>query len=387
MTLAAWLHDLDPVLLPISGSVAIYWYGVSYIVGFALAYLLLRALVARGMTTLDAQAVGDMVVWGGIGGVIGGRLGYVLLYRPGLLAEFSAAPPFWGAIDITRGGMASHGGFVGAVAGLALLARALRARARREDTPRLAAPPAHLLDLAAFVAPVGLFCGRIANFVNGELLGSVVAPFGRPAPWWAVRYPQEVTSRWHELSPEQHAAAAEAVGMSYLELATPEGMERFFTAYGALLDRLRDGAPEAARLLEGALNARHPSQLYQAFAEGVLLWIAMAIVWARPRVAGVLAAWFMIVYGLGRVATEFFRLPDAHFQVARPLGLSRGQWLSVGLVVVGAAVLVWITRRAGAGSPRYGGWLGGSPGRSALAGSAEPGDAQGHARAQGDQAR
>ncbi|MEO1008837.1 MAG: prolipoprotein diacylglyceryl transferase [Planctomycetota bacterium] len=356
MTLA-WLHDLDPVVVRLGGSFAIYWYGISYILGFVLAYLVLRWLRTRGATPLDAPALGDMVVWGGLGGVIGGRVGYVLLYRPDLLADVSSSVPFWGAINITKGGMASHGGFLGAMLGFLLLQRSLAKRARLDDRPELAVPRTHLFDLAAFAAPIGLLCGRLANFVNGELLGRVAAPFGTPAPWWAVKYPQEVTARWDELSDDQRIAAAEAVGMSPLELRVEGGWDRFGQAWRALVAQMRDGDPAARNLLEASLNARHPSQLYQALAEGVVVLAVLAIVWARPRASGVISCWFVITYGVGRVATEFFRLPDAHFQNQTPLGLSRGQWLSVALIAIGVAGLALIKARGRPDAPRFGGWL------------------------------
>lgn len=384
-TLAAWLHDLDPVALRV-GPATIYWYGVSYVLGFALAYVLLRIAARRGLTPVPGAAIGDVVLFGGIGGVIGGRVGYLLLYQPSLLTEFSGSFPFWAALNIARGGMASHGGMVGVVLGLMLLGRLIRKRAAKENMPQLAhVPTLHLIDLACTAAPIGLMCGRLANFVNGELLGKVVAspPFeeGTTLPWWSVQFPQEILSRFRtgEISAQQEALAAEALGMSAFELNTADGMQRFELAYLQLLEDLRGGGPaaqQASNFMQTFLNARHPSQLYQALAEGPLLLLALFVVWAKPRIAGVVTAWLMIVYGLGRIATEFYRLPDTQFAVARPLGLSRGQWLSVALVVGGFGLLGFVVARAkkkqklGESVPRFGGWL-----RPAFATPAQSGDA------------
>lgn len=376
--LAAWLHDLDPVALRL-GPLTIYWYGASYVLGFLLAYLLLRLMAGRGLTPIPGPLMGDVIVFGGIGGVVGGRLGYILVYDPALLVTFTKGFPFWQAVNIAGGGMASHGGIVGSVAGLALLGHLVRRRAAREDTPQLArVPTMHLLDLAVAAAPIGLMCGRLANFVNGELLGKVVAGPGEAAPPWAVRFPQEIISRyWTSEIGEVHLRAATgAVGMGLEDLMLPEGRERFFIAYGRLMDDLRAGSAEAATLFQGFLNARHPSQLYQAAVEGPLLLLALAIVWARPRVAGVVGAWFLILYGLGRIATEFYRLPDTQFAVARPMGLSRGQWLSVAMVAVGVGLLAWVVTRArrrkaqGRALPVYGGWLAPAHGRGGPGGGA-----------------
>lgn len=393
--LASWLHDLDPIALRL-GPATIYWYGVSYVLGFALAYVLLRVAAKRGLTPVPGAAIGDVVLFGGIGGVIGGRVGYLLLYQPSLLTEFSGSFPFWAALNIARGGMASHGGMVGVVLGLALLGRLLRRRASKESLPELArVPTLHLVDLACAVAPVGLMCGRLANFVNGELLGKVVSspPYedGTTRPWWSVQFPQEIIARsgTGEVSDRQMQMAAESLGMSYLELLNPEGMQRFEVAYENMLVDLRGGGPaaqQASNFMEGFLNARHPSQLYQAAAEGPLLLLALFVVWAKPRLAGVVTAWLMILYGLGRIATEFYRLPDTQFAVARPLGLSRGQWLSVALVVGGFALLGLVVARAkkkhklGESVPRFGGWL-----APTFAAPAQSGDAHRGGAADDDQ--
>lgn len=367
-TLAAWLHDLDPVAFRL-GPATIYWYGISYVLGFALAWVLLKVAAWRGMTPVPGGAIGDVVLFGGIGGVIGGRVGYLLIYNPALLGEFTNSFPFWQALNIARGGMASHGGMVGVLLGLLLLGHLLRKRAAKEDMPQLAnVPSLHLVDLAVAVVPIGLVCGRLANFVNGELLGKVVAFQGPEPPSWSVRFPQEILSRWgtSEVGPAQIRAAAEAVGMSHLELQTEAGMERFEAAYTQLMEKLRGGGPDAigaANFMNGFLNARHPSQLYQAAVEGPLLLLALFIVWAKPRTAGVVTAWFMILYGVGRIFTEFYRLPDTGFATARPMGLSRGQWLSVALVAGGVGLLAYVIVRArkkkaaGESVPRFGGWL------------------------------
>ena len=394
-TLAAWLHDLDPVAFRV-GPATIYWYGISYVLGFALAWVLLKIAAWRGMTPVPGAAIGDVVLFGGIGGVIGGRVGYLLIYNPALLGEFTNSFPFWQALNIARGGMASHGGMVGVLLGLLLLGRVLRKRGKKDDVPELARVPSmHLVDLAVAVVPIGLVCGRLANFVNGELLGKVVAgpAIGGvdDAPWWAVRFPQEILARGQtgEISDAQVSAAAEAVGMSSLEMVVEGGQERFVVAYTQLMETLRGGGPDAigaANFMNGFLNARHPSQLYQAAVEGPLLLVALFVVWARPRVAGVLTAWFMILYGIGRIFTEFYRLPDTGFATARPMGLSRGQWLSVALVAGGVGLLAYIIVRArrkmaaGESVPRFGGWL------APVFASAEHRDTDGGGAAKGDKA-
>jgi phosphatidylglycerol:prolipoprotein diacylglycerol transferase len=337
----AWVHSLDPVVIPISGSLAVRWYGLAYLAGFVGGWLMLRWMSGRGLLALTKPQVTDFLLAMILGVLVGGRLGYVLVYEPSLLAEFSSSPPWWGLFAINKGGMASHGGIAGVIVATLWFAR------------RVGVPWLHVLDSTALTAPIGLFFGRLANFVNGELLGKIVAAPGEPGPRWSVRYPQELLTKH---APELTAAQERQL----VDLITPYQMpgER---SYGPAVERMiqsleRGGATakELARELPAVLSARHPSQLYQALAEGLILFAALWIVWARPRKPGVIGCWFMIVYGVGRIITEFWRLPDDQFVTPRIAGLSRGQWLSVAMVIVGVAALPFVSRRK---VEKFGGWL------------------------------
>jgi phosphatidylglycerol:prolipoprotein diacylglycerol transferase len=336
----AWVHSLDPVALPIAGSFAVRWYGLAYIAGFVCGWLLLRWMSARGLLRLTTTQATDLLLALILGVLLGGRLGYVLVYEPRLLTEFSSTPPWWGLLAINKGGMASHGGIAGVIVATLVFAR------------RAKAPWLHVLDATALAAPIGLCFGRLANFVNGELLGRIVAPPGQPGPWWSVRYPQELlTGHAPDLTPAQQARL--------LEILAPyrmpgEGLER---AVARMLDALHRGGETARSLtreLPAVIAARHPSQIYQAVAEGLIVLAALWIVWARPRKPGVVGCWFLIVYGIGRIITEFWRLPDDQFAVQRIAGLSRGQWLSAAMVAAGVIVLPLVSRRK---VERLGGWL------------------------------
>jgi len=333
----AWVHDLDPIAFEIFG-VAIRWYGLSYIAGFALAGLAMALLARRRLTPLRPPEVVDLLFFVLLGVLIGGRFGYVLFYRPALLADFGGGFPFWGALRINEGGMASHGGMIGVV-----LAAIFFAYSRRVS-------PLHLCDLLAFAAPLGLLLGRLANFINGELLGRIVARPGEPGPSWSVRFPQELmTGHRPPLNDEQ----MERLGRLLETVAQPgDGVAE---SVRRLITRIQHGATDLERQLAPLLSARHPSQLYQAFAEGIVLLAALALVWARPRRPGVVTAWFLMVYGALRIVTEFFRLPDDHLAVQRIAGLTRGQWLSALMIVAGVALLLFIRRRAPAAL--YGGLL------------------------------
>lgn len=337
LTLAAWLHDLDPYVLRISGDLGVRWYGLAYLAGFLAAWLIMRRLSARSLTPLSREQVTDFIFVVMLCVLVGGRLGYVLVYDRSLLG-FSSSPPWWGVLAINRGGMASHGGIVGLVIGCLLTGR------------KLGAPPLHLMDLLALTAPIGILFGRIANFINGELLGRTIAAPGAPAPWWAVRYPQELLDAGHapKLDPQQEIALNELL----LRVAQPD--DTYTQAASRLIRQVQRGASDLAQSLEPLLSARHPSQLYQALGEGLITLLVVWAVWRRPRRPGVATGVFLITYGVARFATDYFRLPDSHLAVRRPAGLTYGQWLSVGVVLAGAALLIWLAR-TGRGRP-MGGW-------------------------------
>ena len=327
--LAAWFHDIGPYVFP---GLGIRWYGVSYLLGFVVAWFLLLKLARRRLVLIPHERVDTLIMAVIIGVIAGGRLGYVLFYRPSLLWTGVDGFPWWGLLAINEGGMASHGGILGVI--LACLWYA-----RREKIPFL-----HIGDVAAALAPFGLLFGRLANFINGELLGVVIAQPGQPAPWWTVKFPQELVER---PTPTQQ--------LQVLDIAADfDGPTTSSDAAATwLLHAIHDGHRAIARAVEPIVSARAPSQLLQGLMEGVVVLAAVWWIWRKPRRPGVVGCWFLIVYGAGRVLTEFWRLPDDHLAVGRPWGLSRGQWLSVAMVAAGAALLWWVLtqcrREAGGG--------------------------------------
>lgn len=328
LTLAAWLHDLDPFAIRLTETFGVRWYGLSYVAGFIAAWAILRALARRGRIALSPMQVGDLIFAVIVGTLVGGRLGYCAFYRPALFTDFRAEIPFWGVLALTEGGMASHGAMIGITIACAWFARKHRLSLL------------HLMDCLALVAPVGIVLGRLANFVNGELLGRIVAPPGEPAPWWAVKFPQELT--------EGHAPPLDSdQSLRLAELATSVARpgDDDWTALQRLIEAVQAGNADLQRDLAPLISARHPSQLYQAVAEGIVVGAVLWLAFARRGPAGVISALFFIVYGAGRIATEFIRLPDAHLIVQRYAGLSRGQWLSALMILAGIAMLAWAVRR------------------------------------------
>jgi phosphatidylglycerol:prolipoprotein diacylglycerol transferase len=333
MTLAAWLHTLSPYLVRFTDSgFGLRWYGLSYLAGFLVAYLILRASARRGLMLIPRERIGDAMMWF-IGGVlIGGRLGYVFLYQPELLVRFTPGPPWWGVLAIQGGGMSSHGG----IAGVILAAwRVSRGWKNRDGSRTGRIPTLHVMDVIALLAPLGLMFGRLANFINGELLGRIHSPPGTPGPWWTVQFPQELYG-WR--GPGQRTGHAPALSPAQEQLlwstASRAAEPGDVTALQAV-DRLVAKASQFAPELKQILSSRYPSQLFQAASE-LTLFIVLWAVWAKKRKPGVVGCWFLITYGLLRILTEFWRLPDTQFVVERPFGLSRGQWYSVPMVLFGA---------------------------------------------------
>jgi len=372
LTLAdAWVHTLSPFLVRFTDTFGLRWYGLSYAAGFVLAWVAMRVLAGRGVILIPKSRVADAMMYLVIGVVAGGRLGYVLFYEPSLLWTFTGSVPFWGLFNVQRGGMASHGGMIGVVVACWFISRGFVAHddaphpTRPTPTPvRVGTCPVrHVMDAVAFVAPVGLLLGRLANFVNGELLGKIVSMPGESSPWWAVKFPQELSSA--PIAKGGHAPPLSdeletRLTMLLMPFSRETDKDFFGPAYDRMMEVLQHGPAERVRELSEqlapVLSARHPSQLYQAAAEGLVLGAVLIAVWAKPRLPGVVAAWFLITYGVLRVVTEFWRLPDANLTVQRIAGLSRGQWLSVVMVAVGIVWMAWILKRC-VGEAKLGGWM------------------------------
>ncbi len=258
---------IDPTLVQI-GPIAIRWYALAYIVGIVLGWRLLLRLAALPAPVATKQQVDDFVTWATLGIVLGGRLGYVLFYRPGYyLFNPLEILAVWG------GGMSFHGGALGVI-----IALWLYCRQQRIDFVAFG-------DRMATVVPIGLFLGRCANFVNSELWGRVA-----PEVPWAMVFP--------------------------------------------------NGGPEP----------RHPSQLYQAGMEGIVLFVLLQVLVRQPALRarrGFLAGVFIAGYGVARIVGEFFRQPDAHLGLLFA-GATMGQLLSVPMLLLGGWLILRSRPRAAA---------------------------------------
>ena len=256
--------QFDPVAIHL-GPLAVHWYGLMYLLGFALFMWLgtrrAKRFPERGMTPKDLD---DLLFYGVLGVVLGGRLGQVLFYEPG---DYFSHP--LEIFKIWKGGMSFHGGFLGVLVAVALFAKRRGKRFWQ------------VTDFIAPMVPLGLMTGRIGNFINGELWGRAADP---SLPW-AMVFPQ-----------------------------------------------LGDDLP------------RHPSQLYQAGMEGLLLFVILWWYSSRPRPPRAVSGLFLVGYGAFRWIGEYFREPDTGI-FGHSYFVSMGQWLSLPMVLIGLWLLWHSSRR------------------------------------------
>lgn len=255
--------DIDPIALAL-GPIKIHWYGITYVVGIVAAWLLLRWRTDKNPSLKwSSEQVDDMVFYVTLGVIIGGRLGSVLFYN---LPYYLDHPV--DIFKINQGGMSFHGGLIGALLAMVWFARKTNSGFF------------NVIDFIAPVVPVGLGCGRIGNFINGELWG---APSALP---WAMIFPD----------------------------------------------------PRAGGI------ARHPSQLYEALLEGLLLFIILWLYSSKPRPMMAVSGLFLLGYGVFRFSVEFVRVPDAHIGYLAFGWVTMGQVLSFPMIILGFVSMIWAYR-------------------------------------------
>lgn len=253
-------YDIDPVALDL-GLIQIHWYGLMYLLAFLVAYLLARYRVNSQMYSYQWQLkqVEDLIFYGALGVILGGRLGYILFYQ---FSAFLADPIM--IFKVWQGGMSFHGGLIGVIIAMLLFAK----RANKGFF--------EITDFVAPLVPLGLGFGRIANYINGELWGKITT-----------------------------------------------------SSYGVYaLDH------------NGQLVSRYPSQLYEAFLEGLVLFIILWLYSAKKRPRMAVSAVFLIGYGFFRFLVEFVRTPDAHIGYLAWDWLTMGQVLSVPMILLGIILLI-----------------------------------------------
>ena len=254
--------DIDPVAFQL-GPLSVYWYGIAYLLSFLGAWRMAIWLAGRPGAAVPKDRVEDLIFYGALGVILGGRLGYAFFYQ----FERILQDPLW-LLRLWEGGMSFHGGLLGVILAMYWFGR------------RCNKPLLDITDFVAPLAPIGLFLGRLGNFIGQEL-------WGRPTDgWYGMVFPRD-----------------------------PSGL------------------------------ARHPSQLYEAALEGlvlfgILLWAAKA-----PRPAGFTSGLFLIFYGIFRFVVEFVREPDDHLRDLLFGWMSRGQTLCIPMILAGVLLVFLALRR------------------------------------------
>ncbi len=277
-----YLHQIDPIALS-AGPLKIHWYGLMYLLAFASAWWLGRQRIRAGrLPGTDMNGLSDLLFYSMLGVVLGGRIGYILFYSFGAFLDNPLM-----IFKVWEGGMSFHGGLLGVM--IAALWWTRRQKLHFFDT----------MDFVAPLIPLGLGFGRIGNFIGAELWGKYTQA------GWGVIFPTDPALR--EFTAQQLQA----------QYAT-----------GAL-DRF----------------ARHPSQLYQAFLEGVLMFCILWWFSSRPRPRYAVSGMFALLYGVFRFLVEFVRVPDADLGYLAFDWVTMGQVLSLPLVALGL-FLLWLSRRS-----------------------------------------
>lgn len=312
--LATYIHHIDPIIVNLPHTpLAVRWYGLAYVAGFILGYLVLRQLSRRNLYCVEPKALSDFITAVCLFGVlVGGRLGEFFFYwLPAHGLAGLCADPLW-VLRVWEGGMASHGGI------LAVLLVAC-IWARRHKWPMLG-----VCDGLAIVCTIGLFFGRVANFINGELYGRACAA-DNPL---AMKFPQELLELPATTQQQAILAMEQAAGAPLDALRTAADGGTMDTILR--LTRESEGVREA---LGQYLTPRYPSQLFEALGEGLIIFIVLItlrLVWKKAP-AGIFSGLFCFMYAAARIFTECYREPDA------PMwgDITRGQYLSFGVIALG----------------------------------------------------
>lgn len=332
---AIYVHDLSPVILKITEAIQLRWYGLAYLAGFLAAAFLLERLSRRKLWVLPPGSAGDFISAAAIFGVfIGGRLGYMFWYWPREHGWSWLVDDPLAVFRVWEGGMASHGGVLGL-----LVFTWFYARKKKISWTGLG-------DGLCVVAPLGLLFGRLANFINGELYGRTAEGVA-----WAMKFPATLVDRKmieHEsFGPAMSAAAEVEPGLApYLN---PDGTPingRIYEAAMSFQQHIPLGSsenPEITGAIEPFLEARHPSQLYEALLEGAVLFAILW--WVRVRFPqapnGLLTGLFFVLYAVFRIICEQFREPDSKMVGA----MTSGQFLSLFMIAGGAIFIVGAAKK------------------------------------------
>jgi phosphatidylglycerol:prolipoprotein diacylglycerol transferase len=341
MQFPAW----DPVLLDIPGlPIDIRWYGLMYVVGFVVGQWILVRLARKGFFPVRPELAPDLIFYCVFGVMLGGRVGYALFYDHSLLNPLQF-------VQVWKGGLAFHGGLAGVGVAVWLFCRKHGVQWTRA------------VDACALMVTPGIFAVRIANFINGQLYGRVTSkdtPFAMQFPTVpAAKRLRGLREGWtrrdHELC-IQVAYGKKTLADVRPLLSTHDDMGRpiDWDEVGKHLDWPSISAMTDVKG-DPLVPYRHPSQIYEALGEGLVLGVVLLIVYRltrhRPLRPGAYTVIFLLGYAAMRGSIELVREPDAPLGPNVALGMTMGQLLSGGLIVVAIAILWWQRRRGAGAAP------------------------------------
>ena len=268
--------EIDPVVVAL-GPVKIHWYGMMYLIAFASVWWLGKRRASQPHSIMRPDQIDDLVFYGALGAVLGGRIGSVFFYN---IDSFIDDPLY--LFKIWQGGMSFHGGFIGVLVAMEWYRR------------KIGCSFFQLTDFIAPLVPLGLAAGRLGNFINAELWG---APSTLP---WAMKLSCK------QFPPDR-----------YVDFAGPL-----------------------------CFSPRHPSQLYEMILEGLLLFVILWLISAKPRPIMTVSGYFLMLYGVARTGVEFIRLPDAHIgYLLNTDWLTKGIVLSVPMIIFGIGFIIFAHRK------------------------------------------
>ena len=327
--MGAWVHNLKPEIIEFTDKFALRWYGLAYLAGFVAGYYGLRWLAKRDLWVVKPDKVADFIAYAALFGVfLGGRLGYVLFYMiPEKGIGHVLADPLI-VLRVWEGGMASHGGILGLT-----IFTFFYARKCSHSWPGVG-------DGLVIVAPLGIFFGRVANFINGELYGRATEVSV------GMKFPKELLERENEESFRQAMEGAVAADPERLRAPWESSIDN-----GQMLEAAMDASRDNPAVLEAIaqyVTVRHPSQIYQALLEGLALFLILFITRIKFRNLGhgVITGLFFVLYATFRIVAEQFREPDSAWVIENVL--TKGQFYSIFMFAIGAAFL-WVGLRGKAG--------------------------------------
>lgn len=326
---ATYVHQLDPVIFQLTDGIALRWYGLAYLAGFLAGYFLLKRLAEKKLWVLAPEKTADFIAAAALLGVfLGGRLGYILFYqiwRDGLDSVTSDPLVIF---RVWEGGMASHGGILGL-----FIFTFFYARKHKVSWAGMA-------DGLCVVGPIGVLCGRVANFINGELYGRAANGVA-----WAVKFPAAFmdqkapeSGRFNAALYDAYAADPDfAKSIKSLPVDGELGENQFYY-FQKLIEANRE-SDQVTAAIAPYLEPRHPSQLYEGLLEGALLFAILWIVRVKfPKAPhGLLTGLFFALYATFRIIAEQFREPDAAWVIDGIL--TKGQFLSIFMYLFAAAFL------------------------------------------------